>query len=407
VHIGLCSPQWPAAGAANGIVSYVSVVRDYLLSQGHNVSIIAGGRLFDQEGRDHPLSSTQAGSRPGRAWLNRVVRQLANRNGALPAVGWDVAEQIRTARKLVPLDLIEMEESFGWCDVVRRRSGVPVVVRLHGPSVLSPPRQRTRNEQVQYRQRIAAEARGMLSAPSITSPSQALMGAICERYSMPRRGLRSVIPNPVRLVLPAGRWRLDDCDRNHILMVGRFDRWKGADTMLDAFERLLAWRPQARLTLVGPDSGIDIAPGQTLGFQAYASTRLAPLTRARVTFTGTLPPARIAELRRSAYVSVVTSRRENFPYALIEGLAAGCPTVSTAWEGSDEIVADGVSGMLVPVGEAEALALRLAWLMNNPEQACRIAENGYRRCHSMFSAQAVGAQLVRHYEATLEAARRS
>jgi glycosyltransferase involved in cell wall biosynthesis len=126
-----------------------------------------------------------------------------------------------------------------------------------------------------------------------------------------------------------------------------------------------------------------------------------------VTFTGTLPPARIAELRRSAYVSVVTSRRENFPYALIEGLAAGCPTVSTAWEGSDEIVADGVSGMLVPVGEAEALALRLAWLMNNPEQACRIAENGYRRCHSMFSAQAVGAQLVRHYEATLEAARRS
>jgi glycosyltransferase involved in cell wall biosynthesis len=407
VHIGLCSPQWPPAGAANGIVSYVSVVRDYLLSQGHGVSIIAGGRLFDQDGGDRPLTPEEADRRSGTAWLNRVMRRLVNRNGALPAVGWHVAQQIRAARKLVPLDLVEMEESFGWCEVVRRQSGVPVVVRLHGPSVLSPPRQRTRNEQAQHRQRIAAEARAMRSAPSLTSPSRAVLGAIAERYAIPATGLRSVIPNPVTLASPAARWRMDGCDRNHVLMVGRFDRWKGADTMLEAFERLLEWRPQARLTMVGPDSGIDIAPGQTLDFEAYAATRLSPQARAGVTFTGKLPPERIAALRRSAYVSVVASRRENFPYALAEGLAAGCPTVSTAWDGSDDIVIDGVSGNLVPVADAEALARRIDWLMANPEQTCRIAENGYLRCHGMFSAHAVGPRLVRHYEATLEAARQS
>jgi len=382
-------------------------VRDYLLAEGHGVSIIAGGRLFDERGGSHPLSVAQPDQAPPKAWLNRIARKLADRNGALPAVGWSVAAQIRTARQFVPLDLVEMEESFGWCDVVRRRSGVPVVARLHGPSVLRPPRPRTRSEQVQHRQRISAEARAMCAAPSMTSPSRAVMSAICERYPMPPGGLRSIIPNPVALVPQASRWRLEQCDPNHILMVGRFDRWKGADTMLEAFERLLEWRPGARLTLVGPDSGMDVAPGQALNFQAYAATCLAPATRSRVTFTGTLPPERIAALRRSAYVNVMASRCENFPYALVEGLAAGCPTISTAWDGSDEIIEDGVSGFRVPVGDAEALALRLNWLMDDPQRACAIAQGGYRRCHEMFSARAVGAQLVRHYEATLEAARRS
>jgi glycosyltransferase involved in cell wall biosynthesis len=405
VHIGLCSPQWPPAGAANGIVSYVSVVRDCLLSQGHQVSIIAGGRLFDAQDNDQLLVPQAPGKPPAEPWHARIAKRFRVNEGALPAVGRSVAEQVRAARKLVPLDLVEMEESFGWCDTVRRKAGIPVVARLHGPAALSPALERTGRERRADRQRIAAEGRALQAAQSLTSPTRAVMGAACDRYGIRPRGLRAVIPNPVLLAPAALRWRPETCDPYHVLMVGRFDRSKGADTMLQAFDHLLDRQPKARLTLVGPDAGIKLEPGRTADFAAYAATNLSARTRARITFTGTLPPAEIARLRRSAFVSVVASRSESYCYALVEGLAAGCPTISTAWNGSDEIIVDGATGILTPVGDPKALASKIDWLMTERATACRLAEAGFERCRNFFSAEAVGAQLVDHYEATLEAVR--
>lgn len=404
MHIGLCSPHWPPSAAANGIVSYVSAIRDFLLAQGHGVSVIADGCLFDADGRVHSVSPQ--GGRSLDAWLTRIARRADLWRGDLPGLGRSVAAQVRAAKRIAPLDMVEIEESFGWGGIVQRSTGVPVVTRLHGPYFLKPALPRSPAEKRRDDQRCEAEGAALRRARSLTAPTRTILDATCHHYGMAPGGLAAVIPNPIPIPSDAHRWKPDACDPNHILMIGRFDYPKGADTMLDAFARLLATRPDARLTLVGPDLGIESAPSRRLNFEDYARAHLPESARARVTFTGRLPPDRIMRLRQDAYATVLASRLENFPYALLEGLAQGCPMISTAWAGSEEILVDGVSGLLTPVGDAEALAARLEWLMADPDRARRIAANGFRWCRERFSIEAVGPGMLRHYEATIRAGRR-
>ena len=76
----------------------------------------------------------------------------------------------------------------------------------------------------------------------------------------------------------------------------------------------------------------------------------------RVTFLGAQPRRRIVELFRAADASILSSSWENFPHTVVEALAAGTPVLSTATGGVAEVVRDGVNGLLVEPGNADAYA---------------------------------------------------
>jgi glycosyltransferase involved in cell wall biosynthesis len=401
VHIALYSPNWPPSGAANGIVSYVSTVREYLIGKGHKVTILSEGRLYPSGGAA-PLLLEPTEQLGGLDRLRqRISRRLDAYHGGLPGVGHQLAAQINAAHNIDPIDILEMEESFGWSDTVQRMTGIPVVTRLHGPYFLKPAKPRTTRERLTDRQRCKTEGRAVRSSLTLTAPTRAMMKITCENYRRTPKARDAVIPNPIQLVPEGQRWDFKNCDRNHILMVGRFDHVKGADTMLLAFERVLRTHPDARLTLVGPHIGIETGPGQIADFASYASDNLSPETARRVTMTGILTPEEIAQLRRDAFMTVVASRWENFPYALLEGLATGSPMISTDWPGSDEIVRHGETGILTPVGDPEALAQRIGWMFDYPEIAAQVGQNGLRHCAASFSIETVGSRLIESYEATL------
>ena len=401
MHIALCSPTWPPAQSANSIVSYISSVRDYLVSSGHQVSVISEGRLFPTEGGPITVSFPSQPSSILYNMIARAERRFHRPDGGLPEVGRRVAAEVMAVHRMSPIDVLEMEESFGWSRLVQRLAGVPVITRLHGPYFLKPERLRSGNEVRADQSRCRAEARAVRSATAVTAPTRAIMRATCEAYSRPATSPNTVIPNPIQIDPCARQWRLSDCERDHILMVGRFDYWKGADIMLMAFERLLEKRPQARLTLVGPDTGIEVTPGRTIGFAAYSRAILSPQARERVRFLGMLAPQRIDELRLAANVSVVASRCENSPYVLLEAFAAGCPVLSTDWLGSDEIVVSGETGLLTPVGEPAILAQRLQWLLEHPLEAAGMGAAGRKRCARDFSVKVIGSQLLDCYRATI------
>jgi glycosyltransferase involved in cell wall biosynthesis len=76
----------------------------------------------------------------------------------------------------------------------------------------------------------------------------------------------------------------------------------------------------------------------------------------RVRFLGPLARVRVVELFRAADASILSSSWENFPHTVVEALAAGTPVIATAAGGVAEVVQDEVNGLLVPVGDADALA---------------------------------------------------
>ena len=84
--------------------------------------------------------------------------------------------------------------------------------------------------------------------------------------------------------------------------------------------------------------------------------RLGALAGPRVRFLGPQPRERVLELFRAADASILSSSWENFPHTVVEALAAGTPVIATDVGGVAEVVTDGENGLLVPSGDADALA---------------------------------------------------
>lgn len=108
-------------------------------------------------------------------------------------------------------------------------------------------------------------------------------------------------------------------------------------------------------------------------------------------------------LMRAADLFLSTSDFEGLPNALIEAQGLGLPAVATRCPyGPDEVVEEGVTGVLVPTGDAEALAGAIAALLDDPERRRSMGEAAARRARELFGLERV----LPRWEDLLEAAAR-
>ena len=146
--------------------------------------------------------------------------------------------------------------------------------------------------------------------------------------------------------------------RIRLLFVGRVDPEKDLDTLLDALGRARAQ---------GVDVHLDVAGDGSERVRLAALAQGAGLAL-HLTWHGhvTHGPA-LYELYRRADALVISSRTEGLPAALIEAGLFGLPTVTTDVGGIAALVEDGVSGVIVPPGDAEALARGFSRLAESPQ----------------------------------------
>lgn len=104
---------------------------------------------------------------------------------------------------------------------------------------------------------------------------------------------------------------------------------------------------------------------------------------------------------------VLPSLFEGLPLALLEAMAAGRPVVATDVAGSSEVIKDGVSGRLVPPGDATALAQAMAELLDDRERAQALARRGQETVRQRYTIGPVAKAYERIYEELLEAKGRS
>jgi glycosyltransferase involved in cell wall biosynthesis len=97
-------------------------------------------------------------------------------------------------------------------------------------------------------------------------------------------------------------------------------------------------------------------------------------------------------------VFVLTSRTEGFPNVLLEAAALEVPVVTTAAGGACEVVVDGVTGFVVPCGDAELVAARILVCLNATGLARRLAEAARERVGQWFAADRVAAQIQATYD---------
>jgi glycosyltransferase involved in cell wall biosynthesis len=187
------------------------------------------------------------------------------------------------------------------------------------------------------------------------------------------------VPNPIAIpdrVPPAS------ATDSVALFAGEVGIRKGADVLERAWTIVHDALPQARCIVIGPDG--DFAP------QATETLTMLPAAG----------PAAVGALLRQARVAVLPSRAEGMPMFLLEAMAAGRPFVSTPVGAIAELADSG--GMLVPVGDHEALAVALIALLNDPERAERLGRRGQELCRATRSPELVDAIYAEVYREALE-----
>jgi L-malate glycosyltransferase len=103
----------------------------------------------------------------------------------------------------------------------------------------------------------------------------------------------------------------------------------------------------------------------------------------------------IEEYLQAADLGLFTSDSESFCLSILEAMCFGCPSVATRVGGIPEVVEDGVSGLLVPPGDAAQLARAVESLFNDPSRRTAMGEAARSRARERFSADVI----VPRYEA--------
>jgi glycosyltransferase involved in cell wall biosynthesis len=182
------------------------------------------------------------------------------------------------------------------------------------------------------------------------------------------------IPPGKVVVVPPGRDMTGECAeppgdlragrRAALVSVGNWVARKGLLDLLEAMGRLPAGA--ATLHLVGDT---DIEPG----FAARVRARLqAPDLAGRVVVHGSLPAQRVAALYQAADLFALPSMREPYGTVYAEAMAAGLPVVGYRAGNLPHLVDDGRHGLIVPLGDVDALAAALGRLVDDPQLRTRM-----------------------------------
>jgi glycosyltransferase involved in cell wall biosynthesis len=174
------------------------------------------------------------------------------------------------------------------------------------------------------------------------------------------------------------------------VFAGRLAPEKDVATLLRAARHVATVRPQFRLAIAG--SGPCEAELKDLA----AKLRVEGV----VEFLGEVRD--MPALLRRASLFVLPSITEGLPLTVLEAMACGLPVVATSVGGTPEAVDDGVSGLLVPSGDAAALADALLRVHSNADEVRAMGLAGRRRVQALFDVRSMVLQYESTYRQVLE-----
>jgi glycosyltransferase involved in cell wall biosynthesis len=183
-----------------------------------------------------------------------------------------------------------------------------------------------------------------------------------------------------------------------IVTVGHIRRVKGYDVLLRAAAQVCRVHPNTTFLIVGSEQ----EPGCERGLRNLV--RQFHIEQ-NVRFLGKMDSHAVWSLLKLCDVFCLPSRSEGMSNALLEAMACGLPCVATDVGGTPEVLEDGRTGYFVPSEDHQAMAARIAGLLDDPERARTMGRLAQRVVEERYSARSMMQTMVKMYDQLLGARR--
>ena len=270
--------------------------------------------------------------------------------------------------------------------------GVPMLVTLHGFDINTHPEWWESGQGGEFRRQYPSQLKALSKVKNVSfiAVSQATRQQAIQVYGIPAHkvsvlhigvdhhtfslGKTSILERPLR-----------------VLFVGRLVEKKAAGILIEAMAQVQQQVPQAELAIVGD------------GPQREELQQLADYLNVKVNFLGEMPSdkvrAQLHEARIFCLPSITASNgdAEGLPIVLLEAQACGLPVVTSARGGSDEGIADGITGFSFDEGDVATLSTHILRLLQDDDLAQKMSEAGPQFIAENFRLDDCTAKLEAHY----------
>jgi hypothetical protein len=181
-----------------------------------------------------------------------------------------------------------------------------------------------------------------------------------------------------------------------VLFVGRLEHRKGIDVLLAAVPLVLAEEPTVRFRIIG-DTSLPGPDGKTTYQAGFTASPAGRKFRASVQFDGKVDDEALQAAYASCSLFVAPSRYESFGLIFLEAMREGKPVIGCSIGGMPEIIGQDETGLLVPPGDADALAQAILRLVRSPDMRARLGRRGREVFEARFTAAHMAGQSVELY----------
>ncbi len=293
-----------------------------------------------------------------------------------------------------PFDMVHDNQTLSYGILLMKARGLPVVASIHHPLTID-----RRNRLLQVKN-VYEKALAFLWYPWVMQDYTARR---LDRIITCSENSAVTIQNEVHLApgkLQVIHYGADtdafrplenvEKEPNSILFVGDSeDRNKGARYLLDALHTL-RHRQEFKVTFVDhrPASHLKTVQRAMKQYRLYGHIQILP----RVSIE------ELVRLYNRNQILVSPSLHEGFGLPAVEAMACGVPVVATRAGALSEIIEDGVTGVLVPPADADALAQALRRLLADPELCHRMGQAGRERVLKNFTWRRTAERMAQVYE---------
>ena len=323
-------------------------------------------------------------------YLNRVVGHF--HAWPLRLRAWEQAWAARQALRQIdaahPVDVVEVVEGL---PISPLRRLWPVVVHAHGSDWTV--RQFCRDgDSSQDSWLIRQQSSQLRAASGVSAISRHLAWHLSESCRFPLDAIQ-VIPYPIdaSVFAPA----LSAPSGPALLTVGRLERRKGVDVLVRALTSR-AWHvyPDLKAQFVGRDSDVS---------HAYLRGLAPAHRRDQLVFPGFVNRKQLPYYYSQSTLYVAPTLYETFGYTVLEAMASGLAVIASRTGAIPELVEDGITGLLVPPGDAEALADALLTLLADPARRAAMGKRGRERAVYEYRPEGILESMLKFYQRALSA----